>query len=57
MKDDVAYTHRSDLSALKQNDYESLWIEIQNSKGRNTICGFFYRHPYGNVVLCFARRL
>ena len=47
--DDVAYTHRSDLSAQKQNEYVSLWIEIQNSKGRNTICGAFYRHPHGNV--------
>ena len=49
MKDNVAYTHRPDLSAQKQNDYESLWIEIHNSKGRNTICGAFYRHPHGNV--------
>ena len=49
VKNNLVYIHRSDLSAQKQNDYESLWIEIQNNKGHNTICGIFYRHPHGNV--------
>ena len=49
MKDNLVYTRRSDISAQKLNDYESLWIEIQNNTGRNTICGIFYRHPHGNV--------
>ena len=48
MKDNIVYTHRSDLSTQKHNDYESLWIEIHNNKGHNTICGIFYRHPHGN---------
>ena len=43
------YTCHLDLSAQKQNDYESLWIEIQNNIGRNIMCGVFYRHPHGNV--------
>ena len=34
---------------LLQNDYESLWIEIQNDSGHNTICGVFCRHPLGNL--------
>ena len=34
---------------LLQNDYESLWIEIQNDTGHNTICGVFCRHPLGNL--------
>ena len=41
VKNNLVYTHHSDLSAQKQNDYESLWIEIQNNKGHNTICGIF----------------
>lgn len=49
MKDNLAYIHCLDLSVQKQNDYESLWIEIQNNMGRNTICGVVYRHPHGNV--------
>lgn len=49
VKKNLVYIHRSDLSAQKQNDYKSLWIEIQNNKGHNTICGIFYRHPHGNV--------
>lgn len=49
VKDNLVYTHRSDLSTQKHNDYESLWIEIHNNKGHNTICGIFYRHPHGNV--------
>ena len=49
VKDNLVYTHRSDLSTQKHNDYESLWIEIHNKKGHNTICGIFYRHPHGNV--------
>lgn len=49
VKDNLAYIHRLDLSVQKQNDYESLWIEIQNNMGRNTICGVVYRHPHGNV--------
>ena len=35
------YTHRSDISTQKRNDYKSLWIEIQNNMGRNAICGIF----------------
>lgn len=38
----LGYTHRLDLSAQVQSDYESLWIEIQNDTGHNTICGFFF---------------
>ena len=49
VKDNLVYTRRSDISTQKLNDYESLWIEIQNNTGRNTICGIFYRHPHGNV--------
>ena len=50
IKNNLGYIHRSDLSAQLQNDYESLWIEIQNDIRHNTICGFFfYRQPHGNL--------
>ena len=45
VKDNLVYTHRSDLSTQKLNDYESLWIEIHNNKGHKTISGIFYRTP------------
>ena len=49
IKNNLGYIHRSDLSAQVQHDYESLWIEIQNDTGHNTICGVFYRHPHGSL--------
>ena len=49
IENNLGYIHRSDLSAQGQNDYESLWIKIQNDTGHNTICGVFYRHPNGNL--------
>ena len=45
IKNNLGYIYRSDLSAQVQNDYESLWIEIQNDTGHNTICGIFYSTP------------
>ena len=35
---------RVDLWILDDN-FESVWIEIQNKKGKNFLCGCFYRHP------------
>ena len=49
IKNNLGYIHRSDLSAQVQHDYESLWIEIQNDTGYNTICGVFYRYHHGNL--------
>ena len=49
VKNNRGYIHRSDLSGQAQNDYESLWIEIQSDDGRNTICEVFNRHPHGNL--------
>ena len=54
VKDNLVYTNRSDLSAQKQNDFESLWIEIQNNAGRNTICGFFLQTPSWQCG-CFSK--
>ena len=38
------YTKRDDLSKCT-HEYESIWIEISNGKGKNTPCSVFYRHP------------
>ena len=29
----------------RDNDYETVWIEIKNNKSKNIICGCIYRHP------------
>ena len=33
------------------NDNESIWIEICNGKGKNTLCSVFYRHPNSDLDL------
>ena len=35
---------KDDLSVI-EDDFESLWIEIKNNKGKNIMCGCIYRHP------------
>ena len=35
---------KDDLSVI-EDDFESLWIEINNNKGKNIMCGYIYRHP------------
>lgn len=48
VKNNLGYIHRSDLSGRVQNDYESLWIEIQTDTGHNTIF-FIDPPPLGNL--------
>ena len=31
------------------NDFETLWIEIQNVDQQNLVCGIIYRHPNGDL--------
>ena len=42
------------MSAAATEDYESLWIEVQNNASSNIICGVIYRHPNGNLD-CFIQ--
>ena len=49
VRNDLTFTILSDLSCTTA-DYEALWIEIQNSHGRNIICGVIYRHPNSSLV-------
>ena len=38
---------RLDLS-IKNDEFESTWAEIKNSKSKNIVCGSIYRHPHYN---------
>lgn len=46
---DLSYSVRSDLSTSVKDDFESLWIEIENKSQHNIICGVVYRHPNGSM--------
>ena len=39
---------RPDLTS-STNDFEALWVEMQNGSQRNMICGVSYQHPHGNI--------
>ena len=50
VKRGVVFVPRADLDAKvkhqnKNSEYESLWIEVVNPKGKNTLVGICYRHP------------
>ena len=38
------HVKRDDLSIL-HDDFESVWVEIKNKRGKNFLCGCVYRHP------------
>ena len=38
---------RKDLK-IKNEHYESVWIELKNKKSKNVVCGSIYRHPHDN---------
>ena len=42
---DLSYKTRNDLKMYKSNELESVFIEIINKKGKNTIVGCIYKHP------------
>ena len=46
IKDNVKFRLRSDLTMLR-DEFEALWIEIQNDFQQNMLCGVIYRHPSG----------
>ena len=35
---------------LSTNDFEALWVEMQNGSQRNMICGVIYRHHQGKYA-------
>ena len=42
VKDKLDHFKRDDLSIL-HDEFESLWVEIKNKKGKNFLCGCIYR--------------
>ena len=40
---------RDDLSKYDEN-FEAVWVEIKNKKGRNFLCACVYRHPNTDVT-------
>ena len=40
---------RDDLSVI-EDDYETIWIEINNHKSKNLLCCCLYRHPSGDIA-------
>ena len=49
VKQNLKFTRRSELSLSNEN-FESLWIEIDNQSHKNFICGIIYRHPHSNLA-------
>ena len=48
IKNSLSYMLRTDLTTTK-DEFEALWIELQNKGKTNVICGVIYRHPSGNL--------
>ena len=48
VKNSLSYKVRTDLTTSK-DEFEALWIEIQNKGKANIICGVVYRHPRGDL--------
>ena len=44
----LAHNVRNDLSALEE-EYETLWVEINNHKAKNFLCCCLYRHPSSDL--------
>ena len=39
---------KADLDTVN-DEFELIWIEIRNNKGKNFLCGCTYRHPNSDV--------
>ena len=35
--------------SIREDEFETLWIDIKNSKSQNILCGCAYRHPNTDV--------
>ena len=46
-KSDLDTVERTDLNTTN-DEYESIWIEINNKKSKNIVCGSIYRHTRNN---------
>ena len=48
VKEDLQHMMRDDRSKC-EDEFETIWIEIKNSKSQNVLCGCAYRHPNTNA--------
>ena len=48
VKDNQFFLRHDDLCCTEQ-DFESLWIELDTPNQRNIVCGVVYRHPNSNL--------
>ena len=51
VKSDFKTNEMDDLS-FGNNDIETIWIEIHNSKTRNILCCCAYRHLSSDIAMC-----
>ena len=48
VKSNLTANRRDDL-CISDRDFEAVWIEIVNSKAKNILCCFAYRHPSSDI--------
>ena len=48
VKSNLDHFARNDLSIL-EDEFETIWIEIKNTKGQNVLCCCTYRHPNTDI--------
>ena len=48
VKSDLKANKRDDLSFVNEN-FETIWVEIDNSKAKNILCCCAYRHPSSDI--------
>ena len=50
VKDNLGHSRIDDM-CITNNEFEVLWIEIKNRKGKNFLCECAYRHPNTDVII------
>ena len=48
IRSDTDYKVRDELNAL-EDDFESMWVEVNTSATKHMLCGCIYRHPNTDV--------
>ena len=50
-KENLSVRERDDLNTV-DSSFEAVWIEIENVKSKNIVCGCLYRHPQTDIDEC-----
>ena len=48
VRSDIDYKFRDELNA-PEDEFESIWVEVDTSTTKNMLCGCIYRHPDTDV--------